>query len=83
MYPTVHDYEKYAAGHGSGPVPASGIPNTFATQPNAPPYRSPSMLAHGVAGKWSTGLCYCCDDPANCKDLKTHLALSPISSHKH
>jgi hypothetical protein len=75
MYPTVHDYEKYAAGHGSGPVPASGIPNTFATQPNAPPYRSPSMLAHGVAGKWSTGLCYCCDDPANCKDLKTHLAL--------
>ena len=83
MYPAVHDYETYASEHGPGPVLASGIPNTSPTRPYAPPYVSPGMSAHVVAGKWSTGLCYCCDNPANCKDLKTHLASSLISSHKH
>lgn len=83
MYPAVHDYETYASEHGPGPVLASGIPNTGPTRPYAPPYVSPGMSARVVAGKWSTGLCYCCDNPANCKDLKTHLASSLISSHKH
>ncbi|KAK4563095.1 hypothetical protein RGQ29_005553 [Quercus rubra] len=66
MYPAVHDYETYASEHGPGPVLASGIPNTGPTRPYAPPYVSPGMSARVVAGKWSTGLCYCCDNPANC-----------------
>jgi len=80
MYPLVHDHEKQAGyQHHPAPLPASGHPNTsHSPQPYAPPYIASGVRAHAVPGKWSTGLCHCCDDPANCKDLPS----SPISSHK-
>ncbi|KAL5705759.1 hypothetical protein ACHQM5_024017 [Ranunculus cassubicifolius] len=32
----------------------------------APPVHTPSLRVRGYAEPWSTGLCHCCDDPANC-----------------
>jgi hypothetical protein len=82
MYPPVHDLEKQAGDqHHPAPFPASGHPNTsHSPQPyaSAPPYIATGVRAHAVPGRWSTGLCHCCDDPANCKDLPSSL----ISSHK-
>ncbi|KAL5992778.1 hypothetical protein ACLOJK_013697 [Asimina triloba] len=53
--------------------PASGHPTSFMSQhypsPNAPPYMN--VQSHGALGGWSSGLCHCCDDPANCKNLLT------------
>lgn len=47
-------------------VPASGYPNPLAGQPAGAPYISPrGRLVR--SGEWSTNLCHCCDDPANCK----------------
>ncbi|XP_062177682.1 cell number regulator 9-like [Alnus glutinosa] len=68
MYPLVHDHEKQAGDqHHPAPFPASGHPNTsHSPQPYAPPYIASGVRAHAVPGKWSTGLCHCCDDPANC-----------------
>lgn len=76
MYPTApHDeHYKYAADHNHhhvhipNPVPdASGLnsPNLAGTY--APPYIY-TVLSNSVRarGNWSTGLCHCCDDPANC-----------------
>ncbi|XP_062175942.1 protein PLANT CADMIUM RESISTANCE 2-like isoform X1 [Alnus glutinosa] len=70
MYPPVHDHEKQAGDqHHPAPFPASGHPNTsHSPQPyaSAPPYIASGVRAHAVPGRWSTGLCHCCDDPANC-----------------
>lgn len=85
MYPTAVVYDnKQGAEQYPGPFPASGLPNISPTQHYARPYvqTGSGALAHGVAGRWSTGLCHCFDDPANCKHLKTHLAQSPSSNHK-
>lgn len=83
MYPTAPEYDKHAAEHYPGAVPVSGTPNTAPPQPYAPPYIHYGRPVHGGAVKWSTGLCHCCDDPANCKDFKPHLAQSPISRNRH
>ncbi|KAM7266018.1 hypothetical protein ACFE04_003701 [Oxalis oulophora] len=45
----------------------------YAPQPQPPHFQGVAMriqppyisTAHGVATRWSTGLCHCCDDPAN------------------
>ena len=63
MYPTAPDHqsEKYSS--------PGVIQNPGLAQPAyhiAPPYIS-QVHVPGTAGKWSTGLCHCCDDPANCK----------------
>ncbi|KAJ4716326.1 protein PLANT CADMIUM RESISTANCE 2-like [Melia azedarach] len=50
--------------------PVSGIPNPKSQPCNIPPapYINTSLpRPHVGAGKWSTGLCHCCDDPANCR----------------
>ncbi|XP_062177681.1 cell number regulator 2-like [Alnus glutinosa] len=70
MYPPVHDHEKRAGDQPHpAPFPASGHPNTSHSPPpyvSAPPYIETGVRAHAVPGRWSTGLCHCCDDPANC-----------------
>ena len=72
MYPPAHGYEKRAGEHHiPPPFPASAPPQRY----NAPPYIASVVQPYVVAGRWSTGLCHCCDDPANCKDLSS----SPIS----
>ncbi|KDP42302.1 hypothetical protein JCGZ_01626 [Jatropha curcas] len=53
------------------PIPVSGFPNpssvqSYPPQPYYPSYDSTSLPRPGAPGKWSTGLCHCCDDPANC-----------------
>lgn len=53
--------------------PVSGIPNPKSQPCNIPPapYINTSLpRPHVGAGKWSTGLCHCCDDPANCSNMK-------------
>ncbi|KAF5444384.1 hypothetical protein F2P56_036866 [Juglans regia] len=67
MYPSAPpEYDKHAAEHYPGAVPVSGTPNTAPPQLYAPPYIHYGRPVHGGAVKWSTGLCHCCDDPANC-----------------
>ncbi|XP_060193608.1 cell number regulator 2-like [Lycium barbarum] len=63
MYPSVHqDYGKFSGTEGYHPGPMK--------QPYAPPYASAAgMPVHSPAATtapWSTGLCHCFDDPANC-----------------
>ncbi|KAG2704484.1 hypothetical protein I3843_05G005800 [Carya illinoinensis] len=69
MYPTavVYDHKQRAEQY-PGPVPVSGLPNISSTPHYARPYvhTGSSVLAYGVAGRWSTDLCHCFDDPANC-----------------
>ncbi|KAF8410052.1 hypothetical protein HHK36_002572 [Tetracentron sinense] len=65
MYSHPHDHHgKYAPEE----HPDSGIPNNRTTQHYPPPYISSNIPIQvpGAAGQWSTGLCHCCDDPANC-----------------
>ncbi|KAH7575237.1 hypothetical protein ACOSP7_005304 [Xanthoceras sorbifolium] len=68
MYPSVNDAQRCSADGYLGPAPASGIPSTSPAQPYAPPlpYVTTTLRGQGQAGQWSTGLCHCCDDPANC-----------------
>ncbi|CAK7336607.1 unnamed protein product [Dovyalis caffra] len=56
MYPPVHDHQR--------PSLVSGVPNPNPIHPY-PPHMA-MWHAPVVAGKWSTGLCHCCDNPANC-----------------
>ena len=42
-----------------------GYPMNISTGQPYPPYIS-SATAIATATRWSTGLCHCCDDPANC-----------------
>eukprot|EP00258_Populus_trichocarpa_P021570 XP_024437589.1 protein PLANT CADMIUM RESISTANCE 2 [Populus trichocarpa] len=64
MYPPVNDQPRYPVDVHQGPMLVSGAPT-----PN-PMYTYALHMAvghaPGVARKWSTGLCHCCDDPANC-----------------
>nr|AFM43805.1 fruit weight 2.2-2 protein [Dimocarpus longan] len=58
MYPSSQDHHKYAQRY-------AGAMNIQPTQPYHSSYTPPG--AHGTATtQWSTGLCHCCDDPANC-----------------
>ncbi|KAL5541098.1 hypothetical protein UlMin_043384 [Ulmus minor] len=64
MYPTVPDHDHHVNDHekyGGDRHPSPAI-----AQPayHAAPYIS--RVPSGVAGEWSSGLCHCCDDPANC-----------------
>ncbi|QHN82383.1 Cell number regulator [Arachis hypogaea] len=69
MYPAVDQAETYAIqGHNPGGyvIPAPAVPNYGTSHPYAAPY-----LTGGIRGplrlqRWSTGLCRCFDDPANC-----------------
>ncbi|KAI5581750.1 hypothetical protein POPTR_007G042800v4 [Populus trichocarpa] len=55
MHPPVYqDNPKYAP---------QGYPMNISTRQPYPPYIS---SATATATRWSTGLCHCCDDPANC-----------------
>ncbi|XP_021714295.1 protein PLANT CADMIUM RESISTANCE 2-like [Chenopodium quinoa] len=47
------------------PYPAAPMNNIAAGQPYSSHYNGSSVVGHGT-GPWSTGLCHCCDDPANC-----------------
>ncbi|KAK4799120.1 hypothetical protein SAY86_024485 [Trapa natans] len=48
-------------------VQVSGYPNPLPGQlAAAGPYISPRGSRHIRTGAWSTNLCHCCDDPANC-----------------
>ncbi|KAJ7946043.1 putative Plant cadmium resistance 2 [Quillaja saponaria] len=66
MYPAVHEHEKYAAESHPGSVHASGVQDYSPAQAYVPPYISPHVRAPRVTRQWSTGLCHCCDNPANC-----------------
>ncbi|XP_010028478.2 protein PLANT CADMIUM RESISTANCE 2 [Eucalyptus grandis] len=69
MYPSPNEPPKYSVeGHPGHHVPTSGYPNpmTSSVQAVAPPYPASNFQPHAAAGKWSTNLCHCCDDPANC-----------------
>ncbi|KAA8536192.1 hypothetical protein F0562_028670 [Nyssa sinensis] len=67
MYPSPHDHGNYGADdYSRGAFPSSGLPKPGPGQPY-PPRNSPSSVQHrGVPGRWSSNLCHCCDDPANC-----------------
>ncbi|KAJ6907510.1 cell number regulator 1-like [Populus alba x Populus x berolinensis] len=55
MHPPIYqDNPKYAP---------QGYPMNISTRQPYPPYIS---SATATATRWSTGLCHCCDDPANC-----------------
>nr|DAD41250.1 TPA_asm: hypothetical protein HUJ06_015573 [Nelumbo nucifera] len=73
MYPSApHNQGAYTPEAHGGPVPASGVPHTPPTQAYAAGYiaRNTPFKAPAVGMPWSTGLCHCCDDPANCKNTK-------------
>ncbi|KAJ6288639.1 CELL NUMBER REGULATOR 1 [Salix viminalis] len=48
---------------GNAKYPPQGYPMNISTRQPYPPYTS---SATAYAARWSTGLCHCCDDPANC-----------------
>ncbi|KAJ6672300.1 DUF614 FAMILY PROTEIN-RELATED [Salix viminalis] len=63
MYPPVNEQPRYSVDVHQDPILVSGVPT-----PNQIYTFAPHMAmrhAPGVAGKWSSGLCHCCDDPAN------------------
>ncbi|BFG41806.1 hypothetical protein CerSpe_280800 [Prunus speciosa] len=72
MYPTAPpDDEKYPADHNhqniANPVPVPGLNNPSVLRTyTPPPYAYNTQPSGHVRGNWSTGLCHCCDDPANC-----------------
>ena len=85
MYPSMQDppTPSYSAEGHPGAIPASGIPDFIPTQPHPShhPYISHSLarvpsapvpVPVPVPGQWTSGLCYCFDDPVNCKQINTH-----------
>ncbi|KAL6213421.1 hypothetical protein ACLB2K_012868 [Fragaria x ananassa] len=70
MYPTAPDHENYAGHDHDHHVPGHEVPDLSphgVGRVYAPPYVvSTGHSARHVGGEWSTGLCHCCDDPANC-----------------
>lgn len=63
MYPTVHqDYGKFSGeGYNPGPMKQPYVPPHYASAPGMPVHSPGATTA-----RWSTGLCHCFDDPANC-----------------
>lgn len=63
MYPSVHqDYGKFSGeGYNPGPMKQPYVPPHYASAPGMPVH-SPAA----TTTPWSTGLCHCFDDPANC-----------------
>ncbi|XVF15568.1 hypothetical protein REPUB_Repub09cG0165500 [Reevesia pubescens] len=51
----------YTSSNGNANYAPAGFPTTAM---NIPP--SHNSAFNGTATSWSTGLCHCCDDPANC-----------------
>lgn len=80
MYPTVPHDERHYPGISNTNIQLNTPPQAYAAQPE---YIVSGRPTYGGVGKWSTGLCHCCDDPANCENLKPHLSQSPISRNKH
>ena len=71
MYPTVDGTATYAAqSHPSYVIPAA-LPNYGNPQPYAAPYITSGTRVPLRTQRWSTGLCRCHDDPANCKNTET------------
>ncbi|XP_057957897.1 cell number regulator 1-like isoform X2 [Malania oleifera] len=56
------DYGKFEP---QGYPAAAGGPLSYPTAPDQP-HPPPYISSTAVATRWSTGLCHCCDDPANC-----------------
>ncbi|KAJ6970661.1 hypothetical protein NC653_035056 [Populus alba x Populus x berolinensis] len=59
MHPPLHDQPRYSGDVHQGPILVSGVPNPNPIHPYAP--RMAMRHVRVVAGKWSTGLCLCCD----------------------
>ncbi|XP_024029006.1 protein PLANT CADMIUM RESISTANCE 2 [Morus notabilis] len=68
MYPSAPDDQYPQEKHAADGRPSPGIiPNPSMAQPYHAPYIPRLQVpAAAAAGRWSTGLCHCCDDPANC-----------------
>ncbi|CBI32422.3 unnamed protein product, partial [Vitis vinifera] len=62
------EHEVYGADRHVGHASAPGFPNPSpAAPPPAPAYAAPYFVQFGGGTRrWSTGLCHCCDDAANC-----------------
>nr|CAN70200.1 hypothetical protein VITISV_021221 [Vitis vinifera] len=64
MYHGHSDHEKYGAGGHVGHATAPGFQNPSPAPP--PRYAAPYVVQYpGGTIRWSSGLCHCCDDPAN------------------
>lgn len=77
MYPNGNEWETYAApsyGYPPQDYVLEAVPPSYGTpqpqqQPYAPPYINTSTRVSNMrTQRWSTGLCRCLDDPANCKN---------------
>ncbi|OMO56693.1 hypothetical protein CCACVL1_26354 [Corchorus capsularis] len=55
----------YTSSHGNAKYTPAGYPATAMNVPHHP-HVSPFHGTAASAAGWSTGLCHCCDDPANC-----------------
>ncbi|TYH29013.1 hypothetical protein ES288_A02G190400v1 [Gossypium darwinii] len=55
----------YTSSHGNPKYPPAGYPTAPMNLP-PPSHISPFRGSAASASSWSTGLCHCCDDPANC-----------------
>lgn len=64
MYPTVPHDERHYPGISNTNIQLNIPPQAYAAQPE---YIVSGRPTYGGVGKWSTGLCHCCDDPANCE----------------
>ncbi|GMN37609.1 hypothetical protein TIFTF001_006954 [Ficus carica] len=60
--PDQYPQEKYAADNPSPGI----IGNPNIAQPYHAAYIQRPPTVPSAAGRWSSGLCHCCDDPANC-----------------
>ena len=74
------DHEMYGGDGHVGHTTTPGFSNP--TPPPAQPYVAPYVVqCPGGTIRWSTGLCHCTDDPANCKYPKIHLPVIPTQNN--